>query len=115
MAPGAAEVSSFMKNKSVFSLLAVAAAALASPRARADPESASGARPALRIDHSPVTDGKAPAVTSYADVIEPVEKAVVWQIPFVSVVQPPRVARVGSKVESTVSVPFSAMSRRSKR
>ena len=33
--------------------------------------------PTLTIDNSPVADAKAPVVTSYADVIEPVQKAVV--------------------------------------
>ena len=34
-------------------------------------------KPELRIDSSPVSDGKSPIVTSYADVVEPVQKAVV--------------------------------------
>lgn len=33
--------------------------------------------PVLKIDPSPLTDGKTPVVTSYADVLEPVQKAVV--------------------------------------
>jgi serine protease Do/serine protease DegQ len=33
--------------------------------------------PALKLDASPVTDGKAPVVASYADVVEPAQKAVV--------------------------------------
>jgi serine protease Do/serine protease DegQ len=33
--------------------------------------------PALRIDPSPVNDGKSAVVTSYADIVEPVQKAVV--------------------------------------
>lgn len=34
-------------------------------------------KPVLSIDASPVGDGKAPVVTSYADIVEPVQKAVV--------------------------------------
>ncbi len=34
-------------------------------------------KPVLRVDASPVTDGKTSVVTSYADVVEPVQKAVV--------------------------------------
>ena len=33
--------------------------------------------PVLRTDPSPVSDGKALVVTSYADIVEPVQKAVV--------------------------------------
>ncbi len=33
--------------------------------------------PALKVDPSPVTDGKSPVVASYADVIDPAQKAVV--------------------------------------
>jgi serine protease Do/serine protease DegQ len=34
-------------------------------------------KPVLRIDSTPVSEGKSPVVTSYADVIDPVKKAVV--------------------------------------
>ncbi len=34
-------------------------------------------KPTLRIDNSPVSEGKAPMVASYADVLEPVQRAVV--------------------------------------
>ena len=34
-------------------------------------------KPELRVDSSPVSDGKSGVVTSYADVVEPVQKAVV--------------------------------------
>ena len=38
---------------------------------------APNAKPVLRIDSTPVSEGKSTVVTSYADVIEPVQKAVV--------------------------------------
>lgn len=38
---------------------------------------ASRKKPDVRVDSSPVSDGKSPVVSSYADVIEPVQKAVV--------------------------------------
>jgi len=38
---------------------------------------APGPKPVLKIDLSPLNDGKSPAVLSYADVVEPVQKAVV--------------------------------------
>src|SRR5436309_414506 len=34
-------------------------------------------KPALRLDPTPVSDGKSNVVTSYADVLDPVQKAVV--------------------------------------
>jgi serine protease Do/serine protease DegQ len=34
-------------------------------------------KPDLRVDTTPVSDGKSPVVTSYADIVEPVQKAVV--------------------------------------
>ncbi|MBK9989296.1 MAG: Do family serine endopeptidase [Verrucomicrobia bacterium] len=40
-------------------------------------EPASTPKPALAIDATPVGDGKAPVLTSYADIVEPVQKAVV--------------------------------------
>nr|MBP6508801.1 protease Do [Opitutaceae bacterium] len=35
------------------------------------------AKPELRVDSTPVSDGKTAVVTSYAEVVEPVQKAVV--------------------------------------
>ena len=60
-----------MTNKVFSSLLAasVLAAALITRAATV--------KPTLRVDSSPVGDGKAGVVTSYADVVEPVQKAVV--------------------------------------
>jgi serine protease Do/serine protease DegQ len=43
----------------------------------AAPKDASAPKPALKIDLSPLNDGKSAAVLSYADVVEPVQKAVV--------------------------------------
>jgi len=40
-------------------------------------EPATSAKPVLLIDATPVGEGKAPAMTSYADIVEPVQKAVV--------------------------------------
>jgi len=34
-------------------------------------------KPSLTVDSSPVSEGKAPSLTSYADIVEPVQKAVV--------------------------------------
>jgi len=57
-------------------VLAIAAAAAPAPVDK-DAPIAPKPLPVLRVDPSPVTDGKAPLVTSYADVVEPVQKAVV--------------------------------------
>jgi serine protease Do/serine protease DegQ len=54
---------------SVFAPLVGFAAKAAKPPPRAKPE--------VRLDPSPVADGKSPAVVSYADIVEPVQKAVV--------------------------------------
>jgi Do/DeqQ family serine protease len=68
--------------KSLFALyafipaLAIAASAAPDPAAKDAPD-APKPLPVLRVDSSPVGDGKAPLVTSYADVVEPVQKAVV--------------------------------------
>lgn len=40
-------------------------------------DATTAAKPALRTDNSPVSEGKSAVVTSYADVVEPVQKAVV--------------------------------------
>ncbi|RFC42450.1 MAG: serine protease Do/serine protease DegQ [Verrucomicrobia bacterium] len=70
-----------MKTKLCSSFAALLAAALLSgPGLWAKDAAAPAAppkRPTLRIDPSPVSDGKSAVVTSYADVVEPVQKAVV--------------------------------------
>lgn len=77
-----------MKAKILPSLFSLAAgllateacsAAAALPSAAAVPAAApaAAASPVLRRDYSPVSEGKSPVVTSYADVVEPVQKAVV--------------------------------------
>ncbi len=66
-----------MRNKTALGLLAAAAFALASPLAHAGKDATAPGKLELRIDNSPVSDGKSAAVTSYADIIEPVQKAVV--------------------------------------
>ncbi len=43
----------------------------------ANKEEAPAKKPALRVDASPVSDGKSTVVSSYADVLEPVQKTVV--------------------------------------
>jgi serine protease Do/serine protease DegQ len=67
-----------MKSKFFSSLLVIAAVASAlslglfakeSPAARKAPD--------LRVDNTPVADGKSGLVSSYADIVEPVQKAVV--------------------------------------
>jgi serine protease Do/serine protease DegQ len=52
-------------------------AAAVAPCARAAKSAPAHAAPALTIDGTPVTEGKRPALVSYADVIEPVQKTVV--------------------------------------
>jgi serine protease Do/serine protease DegQ len=70
-----------MKSKLLSTLAAVAAlgAAFTFGLAAKDAKEAAAPnkKPELRIDNSPVSDGKSPVVTSYADVVEPVQKAVV--------------------------------------
>ena len=41
------------------------------------PAVAPAPKPTLKVDSTPVTDGKSPLVASYADVVAPVQKAVV--------------------------------------
>jgi Do/DeqQ family serine protease len=55
----------------------MAAGSLALAAAASAPTTPPIAPPALRFDRSPVSDGKAPLVMSYADVIDPAQKAVV--------------------------------------
>lgn len=70
-----------MKTKLCSSFAALLAVALLSgPGLWAKDAAAPAAppkRPTLRIDPSPVSDGKSAVVTSYADIVEPVQKAVV--------------------------------------
>jgi Do/DeqQ family serine protease len=79
---------SLMKLRILISLFAVAVAALLLVGAKeAPPKSASKedlvgvkeapAKPALKVDPTPVNDVKSGVVASYADVVEPVQKAVV--------------------------------------
>lgn len=67
-----------MKSK-LFSrcIVLVAFALWAGPGLQAKEEVAPTKRPNLRVDATPVSDGKSPQVASYADVLEPVQKAVV--------------------------------------
>lgn len=67
-----------MKPKLLSSLFVVAAVASAFSLGLVAKESAAARKaPTLRVDSTPVSDGKSPVVASYADIIEPVQKAVV--------------------------------------
>ena len=70
-----------MKSKLFSSFTAVLAAAILSAPGLLAKDAAAPAKPpklpALRIDASPVSEGKSPVVTSYADIVEPVQRAVV--------------------------------------
>ncbi|MFZ1056126.1 MAG: Do family serine endopeptidase [Opitutaceae bacterium] len=71
-----------MKFRSSYRIAALAACAsalglLASARGASDGGAAPAKMPELKKDFSPVSDGKSAVVSSYADVIEPVEKEVV--------------------------------------
>ena len=70
-----------MKTKLFSSFIALLAAALLSAPGLSAKDAAAPAampkRPALRVDPSPVSDGKSAVLTSYADIVEPVQKAVV--------------------------------------
>lgn len=63
-----------MKSKPRFNFLLLAAAL---PLLTAAGAPASHPKPTLKIDRSPVSEGKSVVVTSYADVIDPVQRAVV--------------------------------------
>lgn len=67
-----------MKPKifSSFLVVAIAASAFSLGLVAKDRAPARKA-PALRVDNTPVSEGKAPVVSSYADVVEPVQRAVV--------------------------------------
>ena len=54
-----------------------AAAAKSSPDKKGATPVAAKKKPEVRVDATPVTEGRSSVVTSYADVVEPVQKAVV--------------------------------------
>ncbi len=69
-----------MKSKLFASFNAlIAAAVLSAPGllAKETTKTPAPKPPALRVDSTPVSDGKSAVVTSYADIVEPVQKAVV--------------------------------------
>jgi serine protease Do/serine protease DegQ len=76
-----------MKSKLLSPLLVLAAlaagaapglaAAKGSKEAKPAVSAAANKKPELRIDTTPITEGKSSVVTSYADIVEPVQKAVV--------------------------------------
>ena len=66
-----------MKSKLLPGLLACLATLSFFPAAAWAKDAAAAKKPALRVDPSPVSEGKSALVTSYADIVEPVQKAVV--------------------------------------
>jgi Do/DeqQ family serine protease len=66
-----------MKSKSLSSILIAALAVGAMGLLIAAKDVVPGSKPVLHIDSTPVSEGKSGVVTSYADVIDPVKKAVV--------------------------------------
>jgi len=66
-----------MKSKFLSPVLAIGVAIGAFGLGLNAKDAAPVKRPALQIDHSPVNDSKSVLVASYADVVEPVQKAVV--------------------------------------
>ena len=66
-----------MKNRLVSGVLILGSAVSAFGLGSAAKDTPAPSVPALRRDASPVTDGKSGPVASYADVVEPVQKAVV--------------------------------------
>ncbi|MBI3884680.1 MAG: Do family serine endopeptidase [Opitutae bacterium] len=66
-----------MKNKLVALLTALGLGLLSVGVLAAAPEKAANKKPILNVDTSPVSDGKSPLVTSYADVLQAVRPAVV--------------------------------------
>ncbi len=66
-----------MKFKSFSSLVTAAVAVAAATLFIAAKDAASAPKPVLRVDASPVSDGRAGVVTTYADIIAPSQKAVV--------------------------------------
>ena len=66
-----------LKFASCLVLLTATAVFGAAGKGGKNPPPAPNAKPVLRIDGTPVSEGKSTVVTSYADVLEPVQKAVV--------------------------------------
>jgi Do/DeqQ family serine protease len=66
-----------MKSPLFFPRLLLVAACTAFSLNLAAKDAAPGKKPVLRVDNSAVSEGNPPVVTSYADVVEPVQKAVV--------------------------------------
>jgi Do/DeqQ family serine protease len=66
-----------MKSKFLSCMLVIGAALGALPAGLTAKDIAAVRKPTLRVDSSPVSDTKSPVVASYADVVEPVQKAVV--------------------------------------
>ncbi len=66
-----------MQNKAFSSLLIVTAVASAFALGLHAKIATPTIAPVLKVDRTPVSEGKAPLVASYADVVEPVQKAVV--------------------------------------
>ena len=66
-----------MKSQLLPLVLFTAVLGLLSPGALSATDAPLTKKPALKIDNSPVNDGKSAVLTSYADVVEPVQRAVV--------------------------------------
>lgn len=66
-----------MKTNLLSSVLCLALVLSASPVHAAKETASARKMPTLRVDPTPVSDGKSPVVSSYADVIDPAQKAVV--------------------------------------
>ncbi len=66
-----------MKTKILATCLVIGAALATGPATIAKETTPARKMPALRVDPTPVTEGRAPVVASYADVIDPAQKAVV--------------------------------------
>ena len=66
-----------MNSKLLSRFLVAAAFVFGLAAKEAKPAATPNKKPDLRIDATPVTEGKSPLVASYADVVEPVQKAVV--------------------------------------
>ncbi len=66
-----------MKSQLLPLVLVTAVLGLLSPTELSAKDAPLTKKPALKLDNSPVNDGKSAVVTSYADVVEPVQRAVV--------------------------------------
>jgi Do/DeqQ family serine protease len=66
-----------MKSKSLYGITIAALTMGAAGLLISAKDVGPGSKPVLHIDSTPVSEGKSPIVTSYADVIDPVKKAVV--------------------------------------